>query len=102
MKAFIINLHYAGRVPENKIQQILEGIGTIISEGTISNILTKEKCEVFTSEKEAIFEAGMKNATYFQIDDTGARYSGKNHYLEVVCNDQFSSFFILEEKEKMS
>lgn len=100
LKAFIINLHYAGRVPENKIQQILEGIGTIVSEGTISNILTKEKREVFTSEKEAIFEAGMKNATYFQIDDTGARHSGKNHYLEVVCNDQFSSFFILEGKGK--
>jgi len=36
----------------------------------------------------------MENADYFQIDDTGARHAGKNHYLDVVCNDQFGSFFI--------
>jgi hypothetical protein len=100
LKSLIFSLHYVGRVPENRIQQILESIGTIISEGTISNILTQEKCEAFTSEKEAIFETGMQNASYFQIDDTGARHAGKNHYLEVVCNDQFSSFFILEGKGK--
>ncbi|MEA3421123.1 MAG: transposase [Acidobacteriota bacterium] len=100
LKAFVIGLHYVGRVPQNKIKEILENIGVIISEGTISNILTKEKHEVFTAEKEAIFEAGMKNADYFQIDDTGARHMGTNQYLDVVCNDQFSYFFVLDSKRK--
>jgi hypothetical protein len=100
LKAFVIGLHYVGRVPQNKIKEILENIGVIISEGTISNILTKEKHEVFTAEKEAIFKEGMKHADYFQIDDTGARHMGKNHYLDVVCNDQFSYFFIQANKKK--
>jgi regulator of replication initiation timing len=100
LKAFIIGLHYVGRVTQNKIKEILENIGVIISEGTISNILTTEKHEVFTAEKEAIFKAGMEHADYFQIDDTGARHMGKNHYLDVVCNDQFSYFFILDSKRK--
>jgi hypothetical protein len=34
---------YVGRVTENKIYSILTDFGTIISEGVISNILTKEK-----------------------------------------------------------
>ena len=89
-----------GRVTENKIQKILESIGTIISEGTISNIMIEEKRDEFTAEKNAIFKNGMENADYYQIDDTGARHAGKNHYLDVVCNDQFGSFFILGGKSK--
>ena len=100
LKAFAITLHNLGRVTENKIQKILEGIGIIISEGTISNIMIEEKRDEFTAEKNAIFKNGMENADYFQIDDTGARHAGKNHYLDVVCNDQFSSFFILGGKSK--
>ena len=100
LKAFAITLHNLGRVTENKIQKILESIGVIISEGTISNIMIEEKSDEFTAEKNAIFNAGMENADYFQIDDTGARHAGKNHYLDVVCNDQFSSFFIIGGKSK--
>ncbi len=100
LKAFAITLHNLGRVTENRIQKILEGIGTIISKGTISNIMIEEKREEFTAERNAIFTTGMGNADYFQIDDTGARHAGKNHYLDVVCNDQFSSFFILDGKSK--
>ena len=100
LKAFAIILHNLGRVTENKIQKILESIGIIISEGTISNIMIEEKRDEFTAEKNAIFKNGMENADYFQIDDTGARHAGKNHYLDVVCNDQFGSFFILDGKSR--
>ena len=55
LKAFAIILHNLGRVTENKIQKILEGIGIIISEGTISNIMIEEKRDEFTAEKNAIF-----------------------------------------------
>lgn len=51
LKAFAITLHNLGRVTENKIQKILESIGIIISEGTISNIMIEEKRDEFTAEK---------------------------------------------------
>jgi hypothetical protein len=76
---------------------IFESIGTTISEGTISNIMIEDKREEFAAEKNAIFKTGMENADYFQID---ARHAGKNHYLDVVCNDQFGPFFILGGKSK--
>jgi len=100
LKAFIISLHYAGRVTQNKIQKILEDIGIVISEGTIANILTEERQDEFTAEKAAIFNTGIEKAAYLQIDDTGARHMGKNHNLHVVCNDKFSSFFILNSRNK--
>ena len=48
----------------------VEESGIIISEGQISNILTKEKKEEMTKEKEDIFIAGMANSTYLHMDDT--------------------------------
>lgn len=98
LKAFIAYLYYAGRVTENKIHRILEEIGIIISEGEISNILTKEKSNSYTIEKQAIFETGMNHADYLNIDETGARHKGNNHYLHVVCNKLFSAFFIRQAK----
>jgi len=98
LKAFITYLYYAGRVTENKIHRILEEIGIIISEGEISNILTKEKSEIYAAEKQAIFENGIKQADYLHIDETGARHKGNNHYLHVICNGLFSAFFIRQDK----
>ena len=98
LKAFITYLYYAGRVTENRIHKILEESGIIISEGEISNILTKEKSNVFAVEKKALFETGVHHANYLNIDETGARHKGNNHYLHVVCNKFFSAFFIRQAK----
>jgi hypothetical protein len=98
LKAFITYLYYAGRVTENKIHRILKEIGIIISEGEISNILTKEKSNAYAIEKQAIFETGVNCAEYLNIDETGARHKGKNHYLHVVCNELFTAFFIRQAK----
>jgi hypothetical protein len=98
LKAFITYLYYAGRVTENKIHKILQECGIIISEGEISNILTKEKSDVYALEKQAIFENGLRQACYIHIDETGARHKGNNHYLHVICNELFSAFFIRQNK----
>src|SRR3989304_2386817 len=63
-----------GTNKENKIKKILEEWRVIISEGEISNILTQEKKEELTIEKEEILKAGMINSNYIHIDDTGTRH----------------------------
>jgi len=54
--------------------------------------------EIYAAEKQAIFENGIKQADYLHIDETGARHKGNNHYLHVICNGLFSSFFIRQDK----
>jgi hypothetical protein len=100
LKALVATLYYVGRVTENKIHSILTDFGIIISEGQISNILTKEKSEVFAAEKAAIFQMGMLHADYFQTDETGARHQGKNHYLHYFGNERFSAYFIEKSKSR--
>ncbi len=99
LKAFIIYLYYGCRVTENKIKTILEEMGIIISEGEISNILTKEKKEEIIKEKEDIFSAGMASSDYIHMDDTGIRHQGINHHVHVICNFLFSVFFIELKKD---
>ncbi len=99
LKAFIVYLYFGCRVTENKIQTILEEIGIIISEGQISNILTMEKKEEMTDEKNDIFIAGMANSSYIHMDDTGMKHKGINHHLHVICNLLFSVFFIEHKKD---
>ena len=66
------------------------GSGIILSEGEICNILTKEKSEEFSREKQEIFDAGMKSSEYFHIDDTSAGRKGMNHHVHVLCNTLFT------------
>jgi len=49
-------------------------------------------------EKKSLFETGVNQADYLNIDETGARHKGHNHYLHVVCNKFFSAFFIRQAK----
>lgn len=100
IKALIYTLYYECRVTENIIASFLKTFGILISEGTISNILIKEKADVLTEEQKAIFEAGLKSSTYQQIDDTGMRVAGKNEYATVVCNNEYSAFFINSKKNR--
>jgi hypothetical protein len=102
LKAFIVYLYFGCRVTENKIKTILEESGIIISEGEISNILTKEKKEEMTKEKEDIFIAGMANSNYIHMDDTGMKHKGINHHLHVICNFLFSVFFIELKKDNQT
>ena len=36
--------------------------------------------DIFHQEKEDIVDAGSKAGLYQQMDDTGSRVNGKNHY----------------------
>jgi len=100
LKALAAALYFSCRVTENKICQLFNEIGISISEGQISNMLTKEKHEELTAEKQSIFEAGMDQALFAQTDETGSRHQGKNHYMHVVCDPRFTCYFIRPDKKR--
>ena len=100
LKSIVAYLHYKCRVPQNKIFDLITDIGVVISEGTISNILTNDKANEFFAERMSILEAGMIKAKYLQADESGARHQGRNCYLHVICNDMFSFFTIKGSKSR--
>ncbi len=100
LKAFIAVLYFSCRVTENKIWQLCKDIGISISEGQISNIITKVNHKELSSEKQAIFKAGMDHASFVQTDETGARHQGMNHNMHVICDPNFTCYFVKPDKKR--
>lgn len=57
-----------------------------------------KQCCKGSLEKESIYKAGLKSTNYQHIDDTGFRVNGVNKYIDIVCNEKYSAFFIRDRK----
>jgi hypothetical protein len=40
--------------------------------------------------------------TYQQIDDTGAKVKGQNHYVQIICNPFYTAYFTIPHKDRLS
>lgn len=101
LKSLIYTLKHAANMSESKIHEFLESIGIYISPATISRILTKN-IDHFHQEKADIFKAGLTSTVYQQIDDTGAKVHGQNHYVQILCNLYYTAYFTLPNKDRLS
>jgi hypothetical protein len=99
IRSLVINLNHVANVSEPKIHEFLENIGVHISKATISRVLTKG-IDVFHQEKAEIFQEGLKSTPYQQIDDTGARVNGINHYTQILCNPYYVAYFTVPNKNR--
>src|SRR3989344_6724839 len=92
-------LYFKGRVPKDKITNLLQEIGIIISGTKVLEIINGHE-EYFSKEKEDIFQEGVKLTQYINTDDTGIRKDGKNYYANVYCNPFFTVYKINENKKR--
>jgi hypothetical protein len=99
IKSLVITLNHVAHVSEPKIHEFLENIGVQISKATISRILTKDT-DIFHQEKAEIFKEGLKATPYQQIDDTGSRVNGFNHYTQIICNPYYAAYFTVPNKNR--
>jgi len=103
INANIITFKYVNGMSIPKIVEFYQNIGTLISGSYISTHLTKPSAmDVFHSEKEQMHQAAMEVSPYLQVDDTGTRVNGQNHYTQVVCNDLYTVFFTTEHKNRLT
>lgn len=86
---------------EPKIKDFLENFGVEISKTYISTLWTKHS-EIFHFEKDEIYRAGLETGSYQQIDDTSGLVNGVPHYVQIVCNDDYSAFFTTAKKDRLS
>ncbi|MFT7009222.1 MAG: regulator of replication initiation timing [Colwellia sp.] len=88
-------------LPESGILTFFKNFGIQTSAANLSKQWT-DGYENFNQEKEDIVTAGIANGSYQQIDDTGARVNGNNHYTHVLCNPYYSAFFTTERKDRLT
>jgi hypothetical protein len=97
----IQTLHYQGRMTQNRLHEFLKSLGIIISSGQLSEIITKGYDGMEEEFKESR-ESALKKSLYQQIDDTGARISGRNAYTTATGNDYFTSYKTGFKKDRRS
>lgn len=86
---------------EPKIKEFFENFGVEISQSYISSLWTNKQ-EIFHGEKDEIYHAGLESDSYQQIDDTSGKVNGVNHYVQIVCNDNYSAYFTTAKKDRLS
>lgn len=101
VKTLVITLYRDSGMTGLAIERFLKTFGLQVSHGKISSWLTDDN-DIFHAEKESIIEAGRKSTVYQQMDDTGSRVNGKNHYTHVLCNDFFTAYFTRPKKDRLT
>ena len=101
IKSLAIVMHFGMQATEPKILEFFSHFGIQVSSGQVSNILIKDK-ETFHTEKDAIYEAGLRSSPWQHIDETSARVNGQNQHCHIVCNPLYSAYFTTEKKDRLT
>lgn len=101
VRSLVMTLYYAAGMSEPKIIEFLSHFNISISSGQVSNLLTKNN-EVWHSEKDEIYQAGLASSSWQHIDDTGTRVDGQNHYCHIVGNPLYTAYFTRPRKDRLT
>ncbi len=100
LRSFVLMAYYQLRIPQQKIVDLLTAQGIVISEGTVSSMLSEQASDAFASEYKAIIEAGLTSSEHQHIDHTGIRQKGISHQVAVLCTAAYAAFFINRYRNK--
>ena len=101
LRALVITLYYASEMTEPKIIEFLSHFNISISSGQVSNLLTK-KNEVWHTEKDEIYKAGLVSSSWQHIDDTSTRVDGQNQHCHVMGNPLYTAYFTRPRKDRLT
>jgi hypothetical protein len=101
IRALALVFAFACQMTEPKLLAFFEHSGIQISAGEISNLLIKDHA-AFHTEKDAVYEAGLRSSPWQQIDDTSTRVNGQNEHCHVVNNPLHTTYLTLPSKDRLT
>jgi hypothetical protein len=101
VRALVLVLAYFGLMSEPKIVAVLRGVGVLISDGQVSNLLIKGQ-DQFHAEKNAVYAAGLRSSPWQHVDATPTRVDGVNHHCHIVCNPLYTTYQTTPTKDRQA
>jgi hypothetical protein len=86
---------------EPKVAERLRSGGVRISDGQVSNLLSKDQA-AFHTEKEAVSQAGLASSPWQHRDDTSTRVHGQHGYCHIVCTPLSTAYFTTTAKDRLT
>jgi hypothetical protein len=101
IRALVLVFYFACQMTEPKILAWFHHVGIQISAGEISNLVIKNHAP-FHTEKDAVYEAGLRSSPWQHTDDTATRVNGQNYHCHIVDNPLHTTYLTLPAKDRLS
>jgi Transposase IS66 family len=101
LKRFILSQYHQGQVTIPRLAAQLRDLGIAISKRQIVRLLTGGQ-GAFRAEAAAVLRAGLAQAAWITVDDTGARHKAKNGFCTHIGNDRFAWFATTSTKTRLN
>ena len=101
LRRFVLAQYHQGQVTAARLVTLLRGFGVVISKRQVVRLLTDGK-QSFLDEARAVLRAGLTNAAWITVDDTGARHKAKNGFCTQIGNAQFAWFGTTGSKSRLN
>jgi hypothetical protein len=91
LRRFVLALYHQGQVTMLRLLSLLREFGILISKRQIVRLLNEDK-QGFLDEARDVLRAGLSDASWISVDDTGARHKAQNGVCTQIGNDYFAWF----------
>ena len=101
LKRFILSQYHQGQMTIPRLLTQLQDLGIDISKRQIVRLLSAKQ-DAFLAEAKEVLRAGLRSASWFTVDDTGARHKARNGFCTHIGNDRFAFFATTASKSRLN
>ncbi len=101
LRSLVTVLYYGVGTSEPKVAELLRNLGTLISDGQVSNLLIKKQ-EPFHNEAAAVRRAGLASSPWQHLDVTGTTINGKAQHCHVLTNPLYAAYDTQPKKDRLA
>lgn len=101
VKAWVLNLYFAGGMSEPKLLEFLHTVGLEVSAGQLSDWLIHDQ-QAFHAEKAEVIKAGIASSPWQHLDSTATTLFGQTQHCHILCNPLYTAYTTLPSKDRLS
>ena len=101
LRRFVLAQHHQGQVTVRRIETQLRAIGVDISHRQVVRLLITGQ-DRFLDEARDVLRAGLTEAAWVSVDDTGARHKAVNGVCTQLGNEHFAWFGTTASKSRLN
>ncbi len=101
LRRLVLMLYHQGQMTMPRTSDLLNDVGIVISKRQITRLLN-DGHDGFHAEALEVLRTGMRTASWFSVDDTGARHKNRNGYCTQIGNDLFTYFATRDSKSRLN
>jgi hypothetical protein len=101
LRRCVLMLYHQGQTTVARILSLLRSFGIVIAKRQVMRLLIAGQDD-FCGEARDVLRAGLGNAAYVTVDDTGARHKAANGFCTQIGNAHFTWFGTTPSKNRLN